>query len=73
MLCCLLNSLEVFIEARDSSLTNQRVGSTRLRINIDDVNDNPPNIEIGFIFTDKDNTGKIQLLHVSIHEYCRLF
>ena len=50
-------SLEVYVEARDLDSTNQRVGHTRLLINVEDVNDNSPVINVDFIFFSKENTG----------------
>ena len=50
-------SLEVFVEARDSSLTNQRIGQTRVLIVIEDVNDNAPVIHVDYIVNNKDDQG----------------
>ena len=48
----------MLVEARDSSLTNQRVGRAWLLISVEDVNDNAPTIDVNYIFTSDGDTGK---------------
>lgn len=47
------------MEARDSGVGGQqRVGKTILQINVIDVNDNAPEINVDFIVDHKDHIGK---------------
>ena len=50
--------MKVVVEARDSSLTNQRTGRAELELNVEDVNDNSPTINVDYIFMTKDEKGK---------------
>ena len=50
--------MKVVVEARDSGLTNQRTGRAELELNVDDVNDNSPTINVDYIFITKDEKGK---------------
>ncbi|CAK8674923.1 unnamed protein product [Clavelina lepadiformis] len=46
------DGLQILIEARDSSLANQRIARTKLVIHVQDENDNSPLISINYLDTD---------------------